>query len=252
MLGLALDGVGLGPDGSAWGGELLHVDGARCERLGRLRPLRLPGGDRAAREPWRMGAAALALAGRGDEIEMRYRGEPAAATVAAIARARHSTRRETSSMGRWFDAAAGLLGVKRRMAFEGQAAMLLEGIAERHGAVPADPSLYTIGRGNELDLAPLLMRLAGERDAGHGAALFHATLVAALANWVARAAAERGLPMVAGGGGCFMNAILARGLRAALATARHQAAGGAGGAAERRRPRARPGLGRAPVAGGAS
>ena len=207
-------------DGSAWGGELLHVDGVRCERLGRLRPLRLPGGDRAAREPWRMGAAALALAGRGDEIETRYSGEPAAATVAAVARARDSTRRETSSMGRWFDAAAGLLDVKRRMAFEGQAAMLLEGIAERHGAVTADPSLYTIGRGNELDLAPLLMRLAGERDAGHGAALFHATLVAALASWVARAAAERGLPMVAGGGGCFMNAILARGLRAALATAR--------------------------------
>ncbi len=217
VLGLALDGVGLGPDGSAWGGELLHVDGARCERLGRLRPLRLPGGDRAAREPWRMGAAALALAGRGGEIEMRYAGEPAAATVAELL-ARGFNAPETSSMGRWFDAAAGLLGVKRRMAFEGQAAMLLEGIAERHGTVHADPSLYTIGRGNELDLAPLLMRLAGERDAGRGAALFHATLVAALASWVARAATERGLPVVAGGGGCFMNAILARGLRGALAT----------------------------------
>jgi hydrogenase maturation protein HypF len=216
VLGLALDGVGLGLDGSAWGGELLRVDGASCERLGRLRPLRLPGGDRAAREPWRMGAAALALAGRGDEIEARYDDEPAAATVAEML-ARGFNAPETSSMGRWFDAAAGLLHVKRRMAFEGQAAMLLEGIAERHGAVPADHSLYTIGHGNELDLAPLLMRLAGERDAGHGAALFHATLVAALAQWVARAAAECGLPTVAGGGGCFMNAILARGLRAALA-----------------------------------
>ena len=216
VLGLALDGVGLGTDGNAWGGELLQVDGASCERLGRLRPLRLPGGDRAAREPWRMGAAALALVGRGDEIETRYCDEPAAATVAELL-ARGFNAPETSSMGRWFDAAAGLLGVKRRMAFEGQAAMLLEGIAERHGTVPADPSLYTIGRGNELDLSPLLMRLAGERDAGYGAALFHATLVAALASWVARAAAEYGLPIVAGGGGCFLNAVLACDLRTALA-----------------------------------
>ena len=122
-------------------------------------------------------------------------------------------------MGRWFDAAAGLLDVKRRMAFEGQAAMLLEGVAERHGAVPADPSLYAIAPGNELDLTPLAMRLADECDAGRGAALFHATLVAALAAWVAPYARELDLTTVAGGGGCFLNAILARGLRAALAHA---------------------------------
>ncbi len=217
-LGLALDGVGLGADGGAWGGELLRVDGARCERLSRLRPLRLPGGDRAAREPWRMAAAALALAGREREIGARFADEPAALTVAQML-SRDVNAPPTSSMGRWFDAAAGLLGVARRSTFEGQAAMLLEGLAERHGAVAADASLFAVTAGNELDLAPLAARLAGERDAAYGAALFHATLVAALAAWVVAASRRLGIATVACGGGCFLNAILARGLREALAAA---------------------------------
>jgi hydrogenase maturation protein HypF len=95
--------------------------------------------------------------------------------------------------------------------------MLLEGLAERHGAVAAEASLFAVTAGNELDLAPLAARLAGERDAAYGAALFHATLVAALAAWVVAASRRHGITTVACGGGCFLNAILARGLRAALA-----------------------------------
>ena len=215
VLGLALDGVGLGTDGGAWGGELLRVDGARCERLGRLRPLRLPGGDRAAREPWRMAAAALALAGRAGEIAQRFADEPAATTVAQML-ARGLNSPETSSMGRWFDAAAGLLGVRRRIAFEGQAAMLLEGLAERHGPVAADPSLFASvrttsstsrrsRRGSPTSRCGL-RRGAVPCDGRRG-----------LAEWVAATARRLGLDTVACGGGCFLNAILARGLRDALA-----------------------------------
>lgn len=215
VLGLALDGVGLGTDGAPWGGELLRVDGERCERIGRLSELRLPGGDRAAREPWRMAAAALARAGRGREIVARFPDEPGAAPVATML-ARGLRAPQTTSMGRWFDAAAGLLGVSRRMAFEGQAAMQLEGLAQRHGPVAPDRSLFVISADHVLDLTPLASRLADERDVARGAALFHATLVAGLAEWVARAAALHGIATVAGGGGCMLNAILADGLRTAL------------------------------------
>ncbi|HTP98453.1 MAG TPA: carbamoyltransferase HypF [Casimicrobiaceae bacterium] len=215
VLGLALDGVGLGSDGQAWGGELLRVDPAGFRRLGHLTPLRLPGGDAAAREPWRMAASALAHCGRPAEIATRFGDEPAAATVAAMLE-RSLRSPPTSSMGRYFDAAAGLLGLRRRMAFEGQAAMLLEGLAERHGAVEPDLRSFVFA-GADLDLMPLLARLADECDAGFGAALFHATLVAALAEWVARAARAHGIATVACGGGCFLNAILSRGLEASLA-----------------------------------
>ncbi|MBV8047147.1 MAG: carbamoyltransferase HypF [Paludibacterium sp.] len=211
VLGLALDGVGLGDDGQAWGGELLLVDGARCRRLGHLRSIGLPGGDRAAREPWRMASAALALMGRGDDIAPRFAAESGAPQLAQML-ARGVAH--TTSMGRWFDAAAGLLGVAARMRYEGQAAMLLEGLAARHGPVPAEPGLYHAGA--DLDLLPLLARLADETDAGYGAALFHAVLIEALADWTATAACAHGLDLVACGGGCWLNALLSQGLARAF------------------------------------
>jgi hydrogenase maturation protein HypF len=208
VLGLALDGVGLGDDGDAWGGELLRVDGAECRRLGHLRALRLPGGDRAAREPWRMAAAVLHELGRNGEIARRFAHQPAAPAVAQML-ARGLRCPQTTSAGRWFDAAAALLGVREVMAFEGQAAMLLEGLAHKRGVVLPASDGYRID-GTTLDLLPLAARLLDERDAEFGAALFHSTLAAALAEWVAAASRATDITTVALGGGCFMNAVLSR------------------------------------------
>jgi len=207
--------VVLGDDGASWVGDLLWVDGAKWRRLGHLGELKLPGGDRAAREPWRMAASALHRLGRGVEITARFASQSAAPAVAGML-ARNLNCPATSSMGRLFDAAAGLLGARAVMAFEGQAAMLLEGLADRHGAVAPAGQLFGIDDEGTLDLTPLLMRIADECDAGHGAALFHATVIAALAAWVARAGDSTGVRAVALGGGCFLNAILSAGLAHAL------------------------------------
>ncbi len=215
VLGLALDGVGHGEDdelatGTVWGGELLRVDAAGCARLGHLRPLAMPGGDRAAREPWRMAAAVLHQLGRGGEVATRFAAQPAAPMVAEML-ARNLRSLLTTSAGRWFDAAAGLLGLRAVMAYEGQAAMLLEAAACAYGPVPVEPALVRID-GAMLDLLPLAARLADEPDVGRGAALFHATLAAALAEWVQQAAARTRLTTVALGGGVFLNRILSRAL----------------------------------------
>ena len=213
-LGLALDGVGLGTDGGAWGGELLRAGRRECSRVGSLVALPLPGGDRAAREPWRMAAAALHKLGRGEEIAKRYPEQQAAAMLAQMLD-RGVNCPPSSSLGRWFDAAAGLLGVRQVISFEGQAAMLLEGLAERYGEMlPLDHGWRIDG--DQLDLTPLLAALADESNPGRGAAIFHATLAAALTDWV-RLHAEPG-SKVLGGGGCFLNQVLVRGLRSRLAT----------------------------------
>jgi hydrogenase maturation protein HypF len=211
VLGLALDGVGLGSDGDAWGGELLRVGGAHFERLGHLRPLPLPGGDKAAQEPWRMAAAVLHDLGRNAQISARFQ-EPGADIVATMLE-RNINCPRSSSMGRVFDAAAALLGLCSRMKYEAQAAIFLEQAATRHieshgwrQAVATNG--WVIGRDGQLDLLPLLASLDGAVDVDQAAAGFHATLVAALTDWVLHAAQASGLQTLAWGGGCFLNALL--------------------------------------------
>jgi hydrogenase maturation protein HypF len=211
VVGLALDGVGLGTDGQAWGGEVLAVDAGGFARLGHLRPLALPGGDRAAREPWRMAAAALHALGRGDEIEPRYGPRVGAAAARGVAQmlARGLNCPPSSAAGRWFDAAAGALGLALHQTQDAEAAVALERLAAAE-AHDGDVLPLPVSDG-VIEGAPLMQRLFECADAGRiaeGAALFHRSLADALASAAVAAAGRLGTGNVVFGGGCFFNRVL--------------------------------------------
>jgi hydrogenase maturation protein HypF len=174
--------------------------------------LALPGGDRAAREPWRMGMAMLARLGRLDDAPRLFASTPGALRLADAIR-RGARFAGTSSLGRLFDAAAALAGVCLVQHYEGQAAMEFEALVETPRRV-AGGWFVVDGR---LDLGPAMATMLDERLAGREAAeAFHGTLTAGLAEWIGAEARRRGLTRVALGGGCLMNRVLAEGLVAAL------------------------------------
>jgi len=209
VLGVALDGHGRGDDGGNWGGELMIVAAASWRRIGHLKPLALPGGDRAAREPWRMGVAALQAIGRLDTAAARFHDLPLASALAA----RVATAPTTTSLGRLFDAAAALLGLRTHQDYEGQAAMELEALV----SCPRRLEGGFVLAGDVLDFTPLLAALAVPGiEPRAGAEWFHGTLIAGLDAWIAEAAAREGHRRVVLGGGCMMNAVLADGVCAAL------------------------------------
>ncbi|OGB02703.1 MAG: carbamoyltransferase HypF [Burkholderiales bacterium RIFCSPLOWO2_12_FULL_64_99] len=243
VIGLALDGHGLGSDGQAWGGELLRVHRDQCQRLGHLHPLPLPGGERAAREPWRLGIALLHTLGRGDEIAARFADQPSAAGLQSwLAQAHAKTAPASSltalphstSLGRLFDAAAGVLRVLDRSGHEGDAAMRLESLAARSVVrlpVPTAPTFSplptsgptsapsALSTPSVLDWRPLMHWLCDQATASHvatspatqvadAAAVFHLTLARDLAAWATQACVQHDIDTVVLIGGCLANRLL--------------------------------------------
>ncbi len=146
VLGIVLDGLGLGDDGTMWGGEFLLADYLGFRRLARLRPVAMPGGAQAVREPWRnlyahltaaIGWAGLTARFAALDLHVYLDGKPRALLDAMIAKQINAP--PASSCGRLFDAVAAALGICReRQAYEGEAAMRLEALA-RTGAIIRAP-----------------------------------------------------------------------------------------------------------------
>jgi len=223
VVGLAFDGTGYGDDGAVWGAECLVADLTGYRRMGQLRYAPLPGGDLAARRPWRVALGYLSL--EPDlAADFAFALEKAPGTERVVAEtqiARRINAPLASSLGRLFDAAASVLGVRQVCAYEGQAAMELEALAGERTAEPVPVPMAQDGAGCwVLDPLPLLAalgrrRLRGE-DAGDLAAVFHESVAEAAAEMAFRVASSEALDTVALGGGCFQNARLLGGVRARL------------------------------------
>ena len=218
-LALALDGTGLGTDGTVWGGELMLADLGQTswQRLGSLEPLLLPGGDQAAREPWRI-AFGLALEAGDDAGKRRWHAErgPAARAVQEMVQRRISTPL-ASSCGRLFDAAAAELGLCTQTSYEGQAAMRLERAALASPPLPAGSAgdLACQEQNGLLTLpSKALFGLLAQRfregaEVAFCARLFHEELARLLCELCVMGRERTGLSSVALAGGVMQNRLLA-------------------------------------------
>ncbi len=239
VLAAIFDGTGLGDDGSLWGGEVFLAELTSFRRLAHLSQLRLPGGDAAAVEPWRMALAALHRtygaegALRRLPASLRSLERDSVDTVIAMLE-RDFNCPATSSCGRLFDAIAALLGVRTRMSYEGQAAMELEALAKRARPIdwrkdflPNSPSrlppfLEELDGKWEISCRQFVTMTLDALDKGEPppqiAWKFHRQLTATLAHLLHILAEDTGITQIVLTGGCMQNSILLEGLLLALPT----------------------------------
>ena len=203
VVGAIFDGTGYGTDGTVWGGELLVGDLTGFERAGHLHPVRLPGGDRAVREPWRMACAWLVAAG-GEAPALRERVGAERWDVVARMTREGVAAPVTTSAGRLFDAVAALCGLRTDVTYEGQAAIELEAVAD-----PAERGAYAMpGLDPRAAILAVVADVAAGVPGGVVSARFHSGLARATVAACAALAEERGLDLVVLSGGVFQNRLL--------------------------------------------
>lgn len=214
-VGAIYDGTGYGTDGTIWGGEILVGGLGDFDRVATLRPIRMPGGAAAIREPWRMACAWLTeLLGEAPPIPPGLAGhvDPAAwRTVSRLSR-QTALAPVTTSMGRLFDAVAALCGFVPVVTYEGQAAIEFAACARRDVSTAYElavrddvpgPARWTLDAGTLV--AAVLEDLRIGTDVATVSARFHAAVAAATVQALALAADAAGLDTVVLSGGVFQN-----------------------------------------------
>ncbi len=216
LLGVVFDGTGFGPDGSIWGGEFLLGGYHSVQRIAHLKPVRLPGGDAAARDTWRMALAWLypLLGAQLWNFPQMPDFTPDQKTLISAMIERGIQSPYTSSMGRLFDAAAFLAGAATCNNFDGQAAMALESLAES-----TDSTLQLTGfalndeeETTLLDASPTLRQLAERRQSGADSAQlargFHQVIAEAVCSVSLSTRRKHNINRIVLSGGVFQNRLL--------------------------------------------
>jgi hydrogenase maturation protein HypF len=216
VIGLAYDGTGYGTDGTAWGAELLVAGYEDFSRLATFRPLPLPGGDAAIREPWRVALALVDDAFKGEaplEAFPIFRNvAPASLDIVTTMIRREFQAPPAHGLGRYFDAFGALLLDRPRASYEGQIALELNLVAD-----PAEQGRYDYEIDQSLnpwqvDLRPAVRTVVFERLGGElvsrMAARIHNTLAAVSTELIRAAGRSAGRLPVVLTGGCFQNARL--------------------------------------------
>jgi len=210
----AWDGVGLGEDGTLWGGEALLGDAGNWRRVCSLRPFRPPGGERAGREPWRSAAALLWETGSDWQPAIGDR------ELAHQAWKSNVNCPQTSAAGRLFDAAAAMICDIQNVSFEAQGPMLLEAMVQEPGTAISLPLNEDAAGVLRSDWQPLLPLLRDEhRDAIGRAEDFHSSMAKTIVDQAIAIRQRNGVHRVGLVGGVFQNRVLTEQARTLLAAA---------------------------------
>ncbi len=216
VIGLALDGVGLGTDGTVWGGEVLFVEkDLSFKRLAHLYPVRMPGGDVASVEIWRMALSYLLEIG-GDVDKFIHEVQPRRGDVILEMVRKGVNSPITTSCGRLFDAVSSLLGIKRVVTYEGEGAVALEHIQDRGVDSSYPMGICAQSGGYVMDSREIVAAVVEDIGKGEKPSVisrrFHLGLAASLAQTAYLISRDVGIKKVVGGGGVFQNMALVEAL----------------------------------------
>ena len=218
MLVFTWDGIGLGPDGTLWGGEALLGKPGQWQRAASFRPFRLPGGERAGREPWRSAAAVCWESGQDCPLE------EASDPLLFSFWQQQKNAPQTTAAGRLFDAASALCGVCTQASFEGQGPMLFEALAANHENTDEFPAtvleLSSIDGVYYADWQALIPMLSDtSRPLTGRAAQFHTSMAHTLLAQAKQLRDDTGVNAIGLSGGVFQNRVLTEKCIALLETA---------------------------------